>query len=103
MRCVQLLILFFITFNLSPSIAENLPSNEKVYEEGGIFYKVNRFGDIFPIWQNIPEKDLTEKLLGFIEAVKEKKSPIILEIPHETSPILDAIIKSNFIFHYADQ
>jgi hypothetical protein len=76
---------------------------EKMYEENGIFYKTNRFGDIFPLWEAIPENELTEKLLTFINALKEKESPIIIEIPHEKSPLLKAVIDSHFTLHYADQ
>lgn len=84
-------------------LSTQIEASEEIHEANGIFYKTNRFGDIFPIWQNIPENELTEKLLVFIEAVKEKKAPVIIEIPHETSSLLNAVIKSNFRFHYADQ
>src|SRR5262245_13139030 len=78
-------------------------ANGEVYEINGMSYTMNRFGDIFPIWQNIPENQLTEKLLAFIDVFKEKSSPIIIEIPHENSPILNALIKSNFTFRSGDQ
>lgn len=78
-------------------------TTEEIYEESGIFYKTNRFGDIYPLWEDIPEKNLTEKLLSFIEIFQEKQTPIIIEIPHDKSPLLKAIIQSNFTLHYADQ
>lgn len=78
-------------------------ANEEIQEKNGIFYKTNRFGDIFPLWENISEKKLTEKLITFVDTIKEKGAPIIVEIPHEKSPILNAIIKSNFTFYHANQ
>lgn len=68
-----------------------------------VFYKTNQFGDVFPIWQSIPEEKLKEKLLNFAEPFKETRRAIILEIPHEKSAILDIVRQAHFTFHYGDQ
>ena len=78
-------------------------ATQEIYEAEGVFYKTNRFGDIFPIWQNIPQVELKNKLITFVEAVKEKGSPIILEIPHEKSPLLNTLIQASFSLYHADQ
>ena len=77
--------------------------NEDQQKIHDVYYKTNQFGDIFPIWQNIPEVELKEKLLNFAEPFKETRQAIILEIPHERSAILDIVRQAHFTFHYGDQ
>lgn len=81
-----------------------ISAGEEISKEKGALYTTNRFNDIFPQWQGVPEEELTEKLLGFVESIKDKKnSAIRIEVPHDRSSIFSALIKANFIFHYADQ
>lgn len=82
---------------------EQYSKGEEFYQENGVSFKRNHFGDIFPFWEDIPNEKLTEKLLTFVDTVKEKGSPIMIEIPHEKLPILNAVMNSNFTLHYADQ
>lgn len=82
---------------------KSLYANEDQLKINDVFYKTNQFGDIFPIWQSIPEEELKEKLLNFAEPFKETRRAIILEIPHERSAILDIVRQAHFTFHYGDQ
>ena len=84
-------------------LMKSLLANEGDLPINEIPYHMNRYGDIFPLWQSIPEEELGDKLLTLVEPFKEKKQAIILHIPHEKFSILNAILHAGFTFHYGDQ
>lgn len=89
----NIFLLLFMIFLMT-----SLHANEDIHYVNDVPYQVNRYGDIFPLWQNIPEQELGNKLLRFIEPFKETKQAIILQVAHEKSPILRAILHAGFTF-----
>lgn len=90
-------------FNMMFFLMMALHADQDDHSIDEIPYHVNRYGDIFPHWPTIHDEELRDKLLAFIETFKEKKQAIILQIPHERSPILNAISRAGFTFHGGDQ
>ncbi len=75
----------------------------KIYEFSGIKYKKNNFGDIFPVWQEVPAKDLPKKLSRFISCLDIiKGTPCIIEVPHHKAAVLNTIKEAQFTLYYAD-
>jgi 8-oxo-dGTP pyrophosphatase MutT (NUDIX family) len=90
----------FLFFNI---LFIHIAAHEYIHEQAGIFYKTDKFGDIYPKWDNIPKEELPQKLSNFVSVFENTDSAIILEIPHAHSPILKAAIEAKFAFHYGNQ
>jgi len=75
----------------------------KTYELVGIQYKKNNFGNIFPLWQHIPQEELLSKLSQFVSYLDMiKGTPCIIEVPHSKVAVLDIIKKIGFTLHYTN-
>jgi len=75
----------------------------KTYELVGIQYKKNNFGDIFPLWQDIPQEELLSNLSQFVSFLDMAKgTPCIIEVPHSRGAVLDIIKQAGFTLHYAN-
>jgi len=70
----------------------------------GIQYKKNNFGDIYPQWDTIAPEQLCGQLSFFVTIATNqfKKSPIIIEVPHEKAAAFDAIKKAGFTFYHGN-
>lgn len=84
------------------SIASNTLTQPTMLTCEGVSYNTNRFGDIFPQWQSIPEQELTETLVRFVGALKHQQAPFIIEIPHDRASAIPHIRGAGFTFHCGD-
>lgn len=99
------IVLYIGTFLSSFSITYSMDQKKPIlYEICGMQYTKNNFGDIFPLWQNIPSEQLTEHLSKFVNALKDevKETPFIIQVPHEKAAALNSIKQVGFAFYHAN-
>lgn len=97
-----LFLLVAVSFFSSYSSPIKQEQKKVIFEHEGVQYEKNNFGDIFPLWQEIPLENLSEKLSNFIVSLKNsvKNSPFIIVVPHNKALAIQAIKETNFFLLY---
>ncbi len=94
--------LVFILLGLTTSLSA-MDAN-KIYELESVRYKKNNFGDILPLWEEIPLENLNEQLSFLVNSLKDKiqGTPFIINVPHNKAAALDHIRQAGFVLHHAN-